>query len=695
MRVHGFYCKEMKDETELDKYVSESFLTWHRSRQYDSTTDCVQPRGGRHQQTHMSTPVVACRYWYELTDGFWGQYSITQIPHLQATDLLPNAYQHLVCMQNFVGVIEYLCKWRWHTEPEVVTTETGCNFRVSALPLVINEEGQIEQLGEHQAGELIFHNDAAACKYLVLLARRDLQYRGFRDTRIACFMYKQEASFLLYRRVKNCSDMHEYNLLRQSWDTVNRPPYTSKKWGQRQLDALHMIATGYSFDDEDLKRQSFRFGYIDGAPGSGKSAVLLECAIRACRHIKVRIICPTGVLVHAFKSRLPDIEGIEKISIDTIQGVLNYKRPGADSKVSWSPPSALRQYDLILLDEGSQYEDLEWERFYTCIKEQPHSPFVGIVADFQQLQPVSGGQLCKQFCEKMQTVVLDTVYRSADEEHLLFLNRIRSSQPDRETLSEYFGDRHWHHRTLESCVAEGMELAAQKQQPFSWLTNTNKGAAEVCQAALNYMGVTPQQLEDGFCCDPTTKSSMRIVAVPGLVLRLSRNFYKQRGFVNGALCVVHESLDGNRVFTARLIGSGNLVLIFPMEEDGARFLPCCYGYATTIRRAQGADLYHGCIIMDNKWHPAVRGYGYVAASRFKSKSGVYLYGKLRTSDFLPVGPELESEILERGYLSVDSDDEGGCGLELAFPEDDEDMDSDLEEVGHNVLNPVDFPDTFA
>ena len=80
-----------------------------------------------------------------------------------------------------------------------------------------------------------------------------------------------------------------------------------------------------------------------------------------------------------------------------------------------------------------------------------------------------------------------------------------------------------------------------------------------------------------------------------LIIRLSRNFDKQRGFVNGAVAEVCESLRGNAVFTARLVGAGNMVLVHPMEEDGARFLPCCYGYTTTIRRAQGADLYHGCI----------------------------------------------------------------------------------------------------
>ena len=43
-----------------------------------------------------------------------------------------------------------------------------------------------------------------------------------------------------------------------------------------------------------------------------------------------------------------------------------------------------------------------------------------------------------------------------------------------------------------------------------------------------------------------------------------------------------------------------------------------------------------------------------------------MYGKLRQSDFLPVGEDLDSEVLERGVLSetTDSEDEGRehCGL---------------------------------
>ena len=162
---------------------------------------------------------------------------------------------------------------------------------------------------------------------------------------------------------------------------------------------------------------------------SGKTAVLIEAAVSAARKkIGVLIICPTGQLVHALKTQLPDEEGIENVEVNTIHGVLQYKRPGADTKVKWSPPSALRRIDLILIDEASQYDDKEWVRLMQCILEQPQSPFTAATADFQQLQPLSSGKCCRAHCESMPRVTLNSVYRTNDPEHLLFLNRIRCEQ---------------------------------------------------------------------------------------------------------------------------------------------------------------------------------------------------------------------------------------------------------------------------
>ena len=206
----------------------------------------------------------------------------------------------------------------------------------------------------------------------------------------------------------------------------------------------------------------------------------------------------------------------------------------------------------------------------------------------------------------MQSVELNTVYRTTDPEHLLFQCRICEKQPSREVLREYFQGRHWQQQSLEWCVAKGMEMAKKERCTFTWLTATNAGAEEVCRAALRHEGIVEAELASGFICDPQSKSRLRILARPRIILRLSRNLDKQRGFVNGALAEVVVSLRGNAILVARLVVSGNYVLVHPMLEDGAVFLPCCYGYATTIRRAQGASLQMGCIYFDQHRHAAGR-----------------------------------------------------------------------------------------
>ena len=230
-----------------------------------------------------------------------------------------------------------------------------------------------------------------------------------------------------------------------------------------------------------------------------------------------------------------------------------------------------------------------------------------------------------------------------------------------------------------------MRLAEKAKEPFAWLTCTNKGSSDVCKAALEVEGVTDDEVADGYYCDPASKSNLGMVFKKGIIYRLTRNMDKARGYVNGALAEGIESLDGNRVFTARLLSSGNMVLIHPMEEEGRRFLPCCYGYATTIRRAQGCGFHHGCMYFDLKKYPAARGYGYVAVSRFISRKGCYLYGKLRRTDFLPVGEEREDEVLERGWDSVTSSDDSEHGYSenigsssLAAPAEEEGTSSDCE-----------------
>ena len=160
---------------------------------------------------------------------------------------------------------------------------------------------------------------------------------------------------------------------------------------------------------------------------------------------------------------------------------------------------------------------------------------------------MGNGSMCKQFCERMESIELVTSYRSTCPEHLLFLNRIRDGQLDPSTLAEYFQDRHSNDSDLEECVAYGLELAAARRTVFTWLTSTNRGASAVCRAALAHKGISDDDLLAGYQGDPASKSKLRILCRPGLLYRLTRNLNKRRGFVNGALAVCVESLKGCEV----------------------------------------------------------------------------------------------------------------------------------------------------
>ena len=87
-----------------------------------------------------------------------------------------------------------------------------------------------------------------------------------------------------------------------------------------------------------------------------------------------------------------------------------------------------------------------------------------------------------------------------------------------------------------------------------------------------------------------------------------------------------------------------LLLVHPIKQNGRKFMPVTYGYATTIRRAQGATLELVGVCFDRRL--ADHGYGYVAVSRARRRTDVYLIGSIRRTDWRPV--EDDDRILKSG-----------------------------------------------
>ena len=100
--------------------------------------------------------------------------------------------------------------------------------------------------------------------YIMALAQRDLQYRGFRDHRVLSFEYKQEALYLLFGRVRRCADDHEFELYRQSWDSLEYASYQPKDWHPKQKEVLARIKERTTIDDEEVKKTSTRFFVCEG-----------------------------------------------------------------------------------------------------------------------------------------------------------------------------------------------------------------------------------------------------------------------------------------------------------------------------------------------------------------------------------------------------------------------------------------------
>ena len=277
----------------------------------------------------------------------------------------------------------------------------------------------------------------------------------------------------------------------------------------------------------------------------------------------------------------------------------------------------------------------------------------------------------ENICSAMRTIRLRTVYRTRDPELLSFLSECRVEQPKKQALLNFFAGRTMG-PNLDAAVRAGLDYGRRHGVPFSWLCVTNAGADRVNCAALRLLGIHDQD-ENLMFGDPKVNAGRINVSI-GVMLRLTRNLDKGRGFVNGAIGEVFAILD-DYVFILRL-SSGTLVLVHPISVGGRTVLPCSYGYATTMRKAQGASLAAGCLFFDHSY-PAERGYGYVGASRFMTKPGLFYFGCVRRSDWLPrsiqdgqqVGRSMDSQSEDSQDAEMDANYESS--------EEDDSLDGDL------------------
>ena len=400
-----------------------------------------------------------------------------------------------------------------------------------------------------------------------------------------------------------------------------------------------------------------------GEPGSGKTEAVIGCALEAAgKGERVLIACPIGALVDTYRQKLPPND---HIVIETIHASHRITRKADEVYV---PPGRLRHFDLIIYDEISQIEGAVWEQVRTALVELNPHPFVCFVGDFQQLQPTTGDVSMQSTLTAMSEagtlrhiqLQQHEFARSTDPQLLDFLRVVRAQQPSRDTLQSFFGarrlapnDSKLRPESAIEVVKASMAFEERTEKTFTFLTVTNKAALKLNHTrCLLQFGARPEVQSPEYHAMPGDPDyGGRVLVLPGLRIRLTRNIDKDRGFVNGALAEVEHVLAKN-VFVAKT-PKGVRLLVHPIRQDGHYFMPFTYGYAMTMRRAQGSTLEGVGLWFDHKYPPE-RGYGYVGASRVRRAEDLYLVGKVRQTDWLPVGVEMEGERLRRGAESEDT-----------------------------------------
>ena len=288
----------------------------------------------------------------------------------------------------------------------------------------------------------------------------------------------------------------------------------------------------------------------------------------------------------------------------------------------------------------------------------------------------------------LSTVVMEqhAFARTQDSSLLEFLHTIRTTQPKLPYIKKFFGD-HYLGLHLARAVRACLLLRTRDQTPVTWLTCTGKGAMEVNYEYLRQLGYgTPHEMAqqpDAYPCD-IDYGALPMIVRPGMWLRLTRNLDKKRGFCNGAMGQVVDLLRSDSqavVFTMRLT-HGAMVIVHPIQQGDQRFLPCVYGYAMTTRKAQGSSMDFVVLYFD-LFKAAPRGFGYVGASRARSSAGLFYFGKVRRTDWLPVGGDANEEQVTRGYDSKDSSSEG-----RARSYDESDDDQEYQESSDGSLGEV-------
>lgn len=372
--------------------------------------------------------------------------------------------------------------------------------------------------------------------------------------------------------------------------------------------------------------------FLTGEPGSGKTYTINQYVDYLHRRkIHPAITASTGIAA----------THIHGITIHAWSGI------GIKKKLSSYELDALasNQYvvkrlqntSILIVDEVSMVDAITLDTVDEVCREirQSNEPFGGMqvvfVGDFFQLPPIAKNGDSAQFAftakvwERMSPVVcyLSEQHRQDDGSYLEFLTAFRKRTLD-ETHNELLNDRICN----EEDVPEGLTKLYSHNVDVDMLNNSELSKLDEDARIFSMMSKGKDPLIAGLkrgCLSPEN-----LVLKVGAKVMCTKNNPRD-GFVNGTLGEVIGFVDANGypIIETR---TGKQLVIEPMQwcvEDNGKVkasisqIPLRLAWAITIHKSQGMSLDGALVDLSNVFE---FGQGYVALSRVRTLSGLYLLG---------------------------------------------------------------------
>ena len=628
-RQYAVYQHHLKhEEGGFGDGRSLSFIQWLRIYQIigsDPEDMAIRRRNGSGPAANKACG-VAIAFPFELLDIYVGAWAASCLPGMLEERLFPEVPSDLR-IQHFDNE---LARRRSFVAP------VNCQHLKAVLSL---DEFQLDG-----ADPEVYSPDVG--KFFGFI-EPELTLRGLSKDRISTFKAKVEATNLLLLQIRDGNEDAGF------WSAQRLPGFPLRQWSPEQQEVLDFVKEGLSASDAATVAGATRILQVSGSPGTGKTEVVIAAANMALiDDCKVLIAGPIGLLVAMYRLRLP---ASDNLTMETIHSAFQLTR---EADKAYIPPGRLRRYDLIIMDEVSQIDGTVWEMLKLALSELRPGPLIIFVGDFQQLQPIRGPpQLRIDLEAEVEAGTVRHIRlrhhdraRSVDPDMLEFLTKIRCEQPSRACLEAFFSNRVWP-KEPGHATRKAMEVEHVTGKPFMFLTVTNKPAHDLNEARI--AAEFPREAELLRRGGGIPAEHGNIIVVPGMKVRLTYNVSKDNGFVNGNTGTVRLVLRQD-VFVLET-RQHTSVLVYPITLRGRKFLPVSYGYATTMRRAQGGTMDNIGLYFDRPLPD--RGYAYVGTSRAKARSNVFHLGKIRRTDWLPVGQPRAEEQTKLSVCSESTDEE--------------------------------------